>query len=192
MKKLRYMAYDFQMEDLAKFIFEKRGRVLVPAFEHGRILLKEGETDNEQMRRAELYILQRPFDEEVMAYLAHRVGFDKIMLDAAFGDVSIARKIGDNKKAKFNIGVNMNERSKGYGTVLMNAGAKYCRDVQVEKLVGTLLVDQDIKRRVAFYQQLGAHAYMGEEHISADVKNPELNEIKFTTNRLAEEVWNSK
>lgn len=189
MQKLRYLAYDFNMEDLAKLVFEKKGKILVPEFEHGRILLKELETDNKQMKRAELYLLRRPFDEESEVSSMFAIGFDQSMMRAAFGEISITRKIGGSKTAKFDI--NVNQRSKGYGTVLMNAGAKYCRDVGIEGIRGTLLKGDNIKRRVDFYKSLGMDAWMHEEAITANVNTPGLSEIKFTQNTVAEDLLNS-
>lgn len=193
MQKLRYLAYDFQMEDLAKLIFEKKGRLLEPAFEHGRILLKEAGTNKGHLKRTELYLTQRPADEEREARQINLRGFDESMLRIALGDMAINRRIG-GKAAKFNINVNAYEQSKGYGTVLMNAGAKYSEDVGVEELYGTLLLDNetDIKRRIKFYkEQLGMEVWRGENQVLSGVTNPDLNKIKFTTNKDAEEIWNS-
>ena len=190
------------MEDLAKLIFAKKGKRLEPAFEHGRILVQEYETRHldknepstkQLVKRGELYLLERPTDEEEQAVSMHLAGFDRSMLYAAFGDMFITRKGNEIRNAKFKIGVNENERSRGYGTVLMSAGARYGQDAGIQRLSGTLLVDneEDYARRLKFYNELGMNACRGEENVTTKVNNPELCRIQFATNPLAEEIWNS-
>jgi len=190
------------MEDLAKLIFEKKGKLLVPNFEHGRIIVRENTHQAEGIvlsREAGLYILERSSDEEQQASHAlrsqkkgesHRVLRDKFsedMREVSLGDMFLA---GGSRHANFRVDVNYNDRGKGYGTALMNGGAQYCRDVGVETITGKLLQDKNKTRRTQFYRDLGMNAWTYEEEVSGKVNNPKLNEIEFTQNAKAEEVWN--
>lgn len=173
-----------------KLIFRKKGKLLVPEFEHGRILLKEAETNDGTMKRAELYVIPRLADEKAMAWQVS--SFDDSMLCVSLGDMSVKSIISNPEIAEFNIGIKPKERSKGYGTVLMNAGAKYCRDIGIEKIRGSLLKDDNIDRRVGFYKSLGMNAELDKEGVTiANINEPDLNAITFTTNPTAEEIWNS-
>jgi len=192
MKKLKYLvtnikysAWNFAMPTL-----EKDGRTIPPEFENGRIIIREQKSAH-NIGHAELGIMKPPTDEETenheifwkkfanaLKYNPATLGyFDLIHFDASEGN------------AKFEINVREEERNKGYGTVLMNAGAKYCRSLGLKTFYGDFNTLGDTAARKRFYERFGMPKNSSE--IRSDVNNPLLSTIKFTCDNEATEILNS-
>lgn len=189
MKVRRYLVYDFQMADLVNINFERKGKLLVPAFENGRILVREYESIQSQIT-AGLYLRQRPIDEE-----AEALQVNKEMRPSGLGYTSLSYGLGD-KKARCSIGVaKRSERNKGYGTVLMNAGAKYGSDVGIEEIYGDMvdrlddsIDDADIREKFAKAQGMLVNGGRVSTRIQ---ENPLMHMIEFTENKAVEALLNS-
>jgi len=191
MKKVRYLTYDFQMQDLVKLVFEKKGKILVPAFEHGRILVRETHNTEQSTKLAGLFLLKRPQDEEQQASHILGEGGDWQLHQESYGAMTLDWSLLDLDIASFGVFIKSSEQCKGYGTVLMNAGAKHGRSVGVKSFKGTQLLDGDNYRREKFYKDLGMpKGDFGKHNVCAEVNNPKLNQIKLTENESAQEIWN--
>jgi len=174
------------MKDLVKAVYEKKGKLLVPAFEHGRILICE--TAKEDLGNAELHLMQQPKDEtRVIKRIASR-GFQDGVLDMTLGSMVIETAKG-SEAGTFDIAVDEEERSKGYGTVLMNAGAKYGQSIGIRNLNGSLIQDEELHRRKDFFKKMGLWSD-GKDAYTL-LSNPFLNSIEFKQNPAVEESLNS-
>lgn len=185
----RYFVYDFQMQDLSKVIFEKKGRLIIPKFENGRILVREYESNMSKIDTG-LYFRQCPIDEEKEAIKVHREerphGIGYISLSYGRGErkarCSIAIAKGDDKR-------------NGYGTILMNAGARYGTDVGIEEIYGDM-VDRpddshdDANIRAKFAEGQGM-LISGGRVSTRILENPLLRMIEFTENKAVEDLLNS-
>jgi hypothetical protein len=178
MKKLRYLAYDFDMQPI-----EKRGQLIVPVFEKGRILVKQG---NEESR---LFLMKRPANlEEELHQASGWELFQKTL--ASLGWVMIK---SENKSGYFEICVRNGKRSKRSGTFLMNASATYGQALGLESLHSEMTFDKDTARRLRFFKDL--EMWPGKDGdknlLFSYVNAPKLNQIEFERNLLVEEIMNS-
>lgn len=184
--KLRYQfnAYNFDMPT-----FERKGRFLIPEFEKGRIVVREHPKENKRI--SVLGIMPRPVDEEAENNKIFRYGFLSALNRDLLGYTQLSKYI---KSATFLIRVQENEQSKGYGTVLMNAAAKNCRDSGIQRLQGKFdRSDDKIEERIAFYQEkLGIPVHLYDDpQLKTTIDNPLLNTISFAKDKDATEILNS-
>jgi len=167
---------------------ERKGHLIVHAFEKGRILVQEPvkPTGRDGSR---LFLMERPANQEEEVK-ASGSGLLQRKL-SSFGWM-LVRKDDERNNGYFEISVKQAERSRGYGTVLMNAGARYARDIGLDNLNGLMMFDENIQKRIKFFEELEMWHDRNEYYIFASVNAPKLNQITFERNLTAEEVLNSK
>jgi len=181
--KLRYLAYNFEMPT-----FERKGHLYLPAFEHGRIIVQEHQ-DRKTRNHALLGIMERPEDEEAENYDIFRYGYATAIDHTSLGRLDLTKH---TRNAWFTIDVKPKERSKGYGTVLMSAAAKNCRDSGIETIQGGFSTSDDWERRMEFYERLGMPVKMYQKvELQSSVNNQLLNTIAFEEDLEATEILNS-
>ena len=169
---------------------------MAPAFENGRIVVLESKLTNTNVGIARLGIMKRPENEVEDNNFIFCEGYHEALRSR---DVlgSIQLNYNYNKTLKVNqsiffIETKPNERSKGYGTVLMNAGAEYCRNAGVQYMYGEFGRQGDTEKRERFYESLGMPIEWGHPPtITANVNNPRLNAIDFEEDPVAAKVLNS-
>ena len=174
---------------------QKKGRIIKPKFQHGRIVVCERTFDpmatpTSLTGMALLGIMKRPKDEEEENNFIFCEGFHQAMYSRdIFGRIDITNH---SQHAIFNIEVKPHERSKGYGTVLMNAGADHCRRAGVTTMTGEFGMAGQVDKRERFYERLDMPVKdLVLPTISTNVNNPKLNTIKFEHDKNATEILNS-
>lgn len=180
--KLKYLAYNFEMPAI-----EKKGKIITPEFEHGRIIVREHQLQKNK-NVSLLTIMKRPNDESENKRI-FRYGYLDALENNMLGHINLIKY---SRSARFAIDVHEEERSKGYGTVLMNAGAKNCRDSEIETMQGIFSRADDWERRLEFYEKLGIPVKLYKEiQLQSSVNNPLLNKIQFEDDKDAAKVLNS-
>lgn len=166
---------------------ERKGHIIQPEFENGRIVVRNLEHSNKTI--STLTVMKRPMDEEAENYHVFKYGYMNAYDRGLLGHIDLTKF---TKSAKFIIYVHVSERSKGYGTVLMNAGAKNCRDSGIPILKGTFLLSDDWERRMEFYEKLNMPVRLYKKtQLETHIDNPSLNTIKFEDDAKASDILNS-
>jgi len=182
MKKLRYIAYDFIMPTI-----ERGSLIIKPEIEHGQIIACE--KDFYKHLVTTIFVMERSTNDELAQYVSAG-NLDIKTWNRTFGALGLWYG-PELIRAGFTINVAPEYRNKGYGTVLMNAGAKYCRDTGISNIQGNLMIDENWERRARFYDRLNMSVKLSDEPtVKSYLGNPLLNTIAFTQNQTAEEILN--
>jgi GNAT superfamily N-acetyltransferase len=181
--KFKYIAWNFNMPTR-----EKAGQIVLPEFNDGRIIIRE----NPISRQTVLGLMKRPEDDETENHETFWFGFHYAAdYCPILGHVQMMPS-WERETATFVINVKKDERSKGYGTVLMNAGAEYCNKSGFQTMQGMFELSGDTEARERFYERLDMPICgYDEPRVKTEAQNPLLNKIKFTPDPKATKILNS-
>jgi len=173
MDKLRYYAWDFDSP------FREQPK--------SRIIVREDKRDSSDTK-ATIFMHNCPSSDKEFR--------DTVREDHGFGLASSSLGALEldfptySRKATFSIEMKPEHRSKGYGSILMNGGAKYCRDNNLSEMSGEFALGGDWQRRKEFYARLGIQVFPSNV-VKAYSDLPFLNIINFVPNETVEEMLNT-
>jgi len=176
---------------------QKDGQIILPEFENGRIVGRETVIDKNYSATL-LGVMKRPEDEEEENRFIFCEGFSEAMRsNDILGTMNLTPynplRAPSVDSAHFSINTKPAEQSKGYGTVLMNAGAQYCRNTRVQNMRGDFSRKGAHKKRETFYERLGIPVIWenNSQIIKFNVDNPLLNTIKFEEDKAVAKLLHS-
>lgn len=173
---------------------KRDGRIILPEFEEGRIIICERKVGIDNLGFADFGIMKRPQDEEAENHEIFWEGFTDALKynPAIFGNLDLHNFGAFPNQARFIIDIKQDEQGKGYGTVLMNAGAQYCRSIGLEAMWGIFDLKGNTEARERFYERLDMPIFgYDTPKILSTLDNPLLRRIPFTFDPKATKILNT-